>query len=238
MEIAKEVGVLAATVFNNIGFWVDNAKANGKNEHEGRHWTYNSVKAWAEQFPYASSSQIGRALSKLRDAGLVLTGNYNKNPYDQTLWYTLSDKGEVAFYGESETEKSISQNREMEKTKPSNDLISTDTDTNIDTDACEAPTVETVENYLTEMGATKEYASKFHDHYSSLGWRTAGGAAIKDWRAKAREWLAKDGIKPRREFPPTIACRKCGNQMVKTGMRKSGTDIPYYRCGCGEEALP
>lgn len=39
------------------------------------------------------------------------------------------------------------------------------------------------------------------------------------------------------KYPEAIPC-KCGGQMQRTAMHKSGTGIPYYRCEkCGEEAF-
>lgn len=92
-EVAELVGVNAAVIFKNIEFWVEKNSTTGRNEHDGRYWTYNSVKAYAEQFPYFSEGQIRKALEKLKEEGLILTGCYNDTPYDRTTWYTLTDRG-------------------------------------------------------------------------------------------------------------------------------------------------
>lgn len=97
VDIAVKYGVLEAVLLENIKFWVDKNRANEKNIFEGRPWTYNSIKAFTELFPYASDGQIRRALKKLEIEGLILTGNYNKLPYDRTMWYALSDFGESIF---------------------------------------------------------------------------------------------------------------------------------------------
>ncbi len=92
-EVAELVGVNAAVLFKNIEFWVEKNATNGQNEHDGRFWTYNSVKAFSEQFPYLTEKQIRSALKKLEDCGLVITGTYNEMAYDRTKWYTLTEKG-------------------------------------------------------------------------------------------------------------------------------------------------
>lgn len=92
-EVAKMVGVNAAVLFKNIEFWVEKNATNGQNEHDGRFWTYNSVKAFAEQFPYMTEKQIRSALKRLEDAGLVMTGVFNGKAYDRTKWYTLTQDG-------------------------------------------------------------------------------------------------------------------------------------------------
>lgn len=155
MEIAKKYGVHAAIILENIGYWVRRSEANEANFHDGYYWTYNSKKAIAELFPYLTERQMAFALQKLIDAGLVLTGNYNKSPHDRTLWYTLSNIG-----------KSILQNCEMETTKLSNGTykfvepipnINTNINTNVNTNnilcRAEAPTAppETQELKLNEQ---------------------------------------------------------------------------------------
>jgi len=109
-EVAKMVGVQAAVLFNNIFFWTEKNRANDENIHEGRAWTYNSKRAFSELFPYMTARQISYALAKLKDAGMVETGNYNKDPRDQTLWYAVTDLG-----------YSIAQNRPVHETKSSNE---------------------------------------------------------------------------------------------------------------------
>ena len=92
-DVAKECGLLAATIFYHIGFWCDYNEKNNQNFHDGKFWTYNSKKAFAEQFYYASERQVRTALQALRDAGMIEVGTYNRSPYDRTLWYSVTDKG-------------------------------------------------------------------------------------------------------------------------------------------------
>ena len=97
-EIAKEVGVNAAVILENIAHWVLKNKANEKNFYDGHYWTYNSNAAMAELFPYMNARQVRTALDSLRKNGMVLTGNYNKSSYDRTLWYTVSDDCAERFF--------------------------------------------------------------------------------------------------------------------------------------------
>lgn len=105
-DIAKMVGVNAAIVLNNIFFWTEKNRANEENIHNGRPWTYNSKKAFVKLFPYLTERQIDYAISKLKDSDMVMTGNFNKSPYDKTLWYAITDYG-----------YSILQNCSIAKTK-------------------------------------------------------------------------------------------------------------------------
>jgi len=92
VDIAAKYGMLEAVLLEYLNFWVTKNKANDVQYYDGYYWTYNSTKALAELFPYASRTTISRALRRLEDEGLVLSGNYNKSAYDRTIWYTLTEK--------------------------------------------------------------------------------------------------------------------------------------------------
>src|SRR5690606_1273153 len=87
IKVAKEVGVVAAVIYNNIRHWCRKNKANDKNFYEGKYWTYNSKRALTEIFDYLSYSQIKTGLMKLEENGFIGKGNFNDNPYDRTNWY-------------------------------------------------------------------------------------------------------------------------------------------------------
>lgn len=93
IDVAKEYGVHSAILLNNIAFWCLKNKANGTHEHDGHFWTYNSKKAFSELFPYMTARQIDYALKRLIDDGILITGNFNTNAYDRTLWYAVTKKG-------------------------------------------------------------------------------------------------------------------------------------------------
>jgi hypothetical protein len=125
VEIAKEYGVNAAILLQNLGYWIMRNKANETNYYDGKYWTYNSRKAWSELFPYMSERQIDTAFKKLIDNGLVITGNYNKLKYDRTLWYALTQKGECILHFDG-MEKVKAWNGEDQNVKPIPDVNSND----------------------------------------------------------------------------------------------------------------
>ena len=106
INVAKKLGIASAVILNNLYWWIDKNRANDKHFHDGYYWTYNSKKAFVEQFPYLTERQIEYALRKLIDGGYVITGNYNKASFDRTLWYAITKEGYC-----------ILQNCEMEETK-------------------------------------------------------------------------------------------------------------------------
>lgn len=94
VEIAKQYGLVEAVLLNHFEYWIELNRANEKNFFEGRYWTFNSMKAFVEIFPYLSEKKIRNALKNLQDSGLIMTGNFNKSAYDRTLWYAFTDLAE------------------------------------------------------------------------------------------------------------------------------------------------
>ena len=86
-EVAIDVGINAAILYQNIHYWCMHNEANRINEHDGLYWTYNSMKAFAELFPYLSEAQVRQALKVLEQKGYIKTGYFNKQAYDRTKWY-------------------------------------------------------------------------------------------------------------------------------------------------------
>ncbi len=92
VEHARLYGMAEAVLISNMEFWIAKNEANGKHEHDGRFWTYNSVQAFSKLFPYLTPKRIRTALENLEANGVLLTGNYNANPRDRTCWYALTDE--------------------------------------------------------------------------------------------------------------------------------------------------
>lgn len=93
VEIAEKYGVNAAIILYNFNFWIEKNKADEMNCYDGNYWTYASKKSLSASFPYLTERQIRTALDKLREDGILVAGNYNKNPYDKTNWYSITEKG-------------------------------------------------------------------------------------------------------------------------------------------------
>ena len=84
---AMDVGVNAAIIYKNIQYWCEKNRANEKNLYDGFYWTYNTVSAFEQMFPYLSYKQIRSSLQILEDKGYIRSGNFNKSAYDRTKWY-------------------------------------------------------------------------------------------------------------------------------------------------------
>ena len=93
VALAKEYGIEAAILIDEFNYQISRNKANERNFHDGRYWTYNTLKAYTELFPYLSKDQIKRIIQKLITNGVLVKSNYNENPYNQTSWYAFTDYG-------------------------------------------------------------------------------------------------------------------------------------------------
>ena len=91
--LASQYGIAEAVLFQNIYYWCVHNKQNGINYNDGSYWTFNSHKAFAEQFPYLSEPQVKRALTNLIKNGLIKKGNYNAMKQDRTCWYAITELG-------------------------------------------------------------------------------------------------------------------------------------------------
>ena len=150
-ENAIKYGLHEAIILNNLIFWVNENKANGRNYHEVseklypeltgeyRTWTFNSVKAFQLLFPYLSAKQIRSSLDNLCENGILIKGCYSINGYDRTNWYAFRDEA-FAFSdymqlpykakGNAKQGKSITDNKQTDSkhnnkttTKEKNEVV-------------------------------------------------------------------------------------------------------------------
>lgn len=90
IEIAEKYGIEKAVLLENFYFWIKKNKANKKNLHEGRCYTYNTAEAFAELFPYIKERRIAQLLREMENEdNLLLSGQFFN--YDRTKSYTLTD---------------------------------------------------------------------------------------------------------------------------------------------------
>lgn len=91
VNLACLVGIDEAILLRNIAYWCFKNKANERNFKNGRYWTYNTLKAYAEEFPFWSVQNIRTILNRLIHKGWLLKGSFNKDNLNHTCWYALSD---------------------------------------------------------------------------------------------------------------------------------------------------
>lgn len=129
VEVATKYGTNVSILLGNINYWIQKNKANGKHFHDGRYWTYNTVAAFHNLMPFMSANVINTALKRAEEEGLLVTGSYNKLPFDRTKWYALTEKGERLFQAPQNgaadspsVSSPISKKSEMGMAKIQNDI--------------------------------------------------------------------------------------------------------------------
>lgn len=92
-NMAKKYNIEIATLFEHFVFWYTTNKNNGSNFYDGEYWTYSSMEGFQKTFSYFTIRQIRYSLDKMKDLGLLKSGNYNTTAFDRTTWYTLGEVG-------------------------------------------------------------------------------------------------------------------------------------------------
>lgn len=95
--IAIDYSPIVSLWICHLAFWAERNLANNKNIHDGLVWSYDTLEALGDQFPYLTKSQRETMINKSVKEGLVTVGNYNKTPYDRTCWYALTPKAYFYF---------------------------------------------------------------------------------------------------------------------------------------------
>ena len=122
VEDASNYGVDCAVMIKNIDFWISKNQANNKHLYNGKFWTYNSNKAFLTLFPFWTENRVRYIIKKLSDLNVIEIGNFNKNSFDRTNWYTFSDE----YLKEKEVSKrngSMSKKPQMEAKKYTNGIV-------------------------------------------------------------------------------------------------------------------
>lgn len=55
------------------------------------------------------------------------------------------------------------------------------------------PTLEEIRDYIHEAGLQMD-PQRFFDYFTSNGWKVSGRAPMKDWKAAARNWAAREKV--------------------------------------------
>lgn len=156
--LAAKYGVNEAIMLNNFIFWIAKNEANKENFHDGRYWTYNSVHAYRELFPFWSEKQVRSIIASLVAQGVLMKGNYNAQPYDRTLWYAFTDEFKCILQnGIIDLPKRA--NGEAEKGEPIPDNKPDRKPNNASTDVDATPARFDFKKSLMDMGVTEQTAS-------------------------------------------------------------------------------
>ena len=92
-DIAKDVGVTAAVVYDYIIEGITHNMAHQECAHGGLYWVRESVAGMQMTLSFLSTRKIVDALSTLISAGYLEDGCFNEDLRDRTKWYTNGRKG-------------------------------------------------------------------------------------------------------------------------------------------------
>ena len=201
VAVAKEVGIVAAILFQNLGFWCLHNKVNGTHFYDGHYWTYNTINAYCALFPYMTEKTIRNGLQKLVDADLIITGNYNQDKRDRTTWYALTEKGDCFFLnGKLEFPKWANADSQKGEALPYITPTDINADKNSDknTYSVTSSQISDIVSYLNDKAGThyrpSSDATKRHIHA-----RLSEGYTLDDFYKvidnKCGEWLGTDMAK-------------------------------------------
>lgn len=90
IDIAGEIGINAAVIFNNFCHWLTHHNSNELNIKNGRSWICNSQKALQEIFPYLTEKQIRNAIDMLIEKKYLEKAKFGDK--NNTLWYSWGEK--------------------------------------------------------------------------------------------------------------------------------------------------
>ena len=110
VDIATKYGIAEAILLGYFYHWIKVHEKNETNFYDGKYWTFDTVRGLVEKMPYFTRSTVHRAIKKLEENKLILTGNFNKMSYDKTTWYTLTDDGMLLFGPCPKMRQGLSQN--------------------------------------------------------------------------------------------------------------------------------
>lgn len=92
VTIATKYSVDTALFLGHLAYWTLLNLSNKRNIHDGLCWSFNTLEAMGDIFPYWTKKQCERVINNAVKLGLVKRGNYNKTKYDRTSWYALTPK--------------------------------------------------------------------------------------------------------------------------------------------------
>lgn len=209
---AVEYGVNEAILIQNFYFWISHNRANARHFYDGRTWTYNSVRAFSDLFPYFTTKQVRGVLDRLIERSVLVSGNYNSDTRDRTLWYAFADEDRFLNFAPSHLPEKANASpsagplhlpaKANEIAPEGKSLIRTDINTDVKPSARGSrlpkdwtlPKAWGEEAMTLQPTWTSEHvrfeAEKFRDYWIGV----AGKAGIKlDWPATWRNWTRNAG---------------------------------------------
>lgn len=129
-SLAKAVGLEEAIVLQQLHYWIENPKADGRIE-DGHKWIFNTYEEWQkDNFPFWSIQQIQRFFLNLEKVGVVISAKLDAKKHDQKKFYRI-DYDALCTMDESilipsNISDSSDVNKELQRLPENKDILKTD----------------------------------------------------------------------------------------------------------------
>jgi hypothetical protein len=89
-SLAKAIGLDEAIVIQQLHYWLNNTKSEGRVDENGEKWVYNTYAEWQEDnFPFWSEDKIKRIFLKLEEQKVVISRQLDAKMRDMTKFYRI-----------------------------------------------------------------------------------------------------------------------------------------------------
>lgn len=93
--LIKLYGYDGALSLNYIAYWIVQNEKRSHNLRDGFIWVYFSIEELLESHPWTTYGRLRNALAKLKEAGVIVVGCYNKMKQDNTKWYRINEENSL-----------------------------------------------------------------------------------------------------------------------------------------------
>ncbi|MEF9676045.1 hypothetical protein QX227_08070 [Pectobacterium aroidearum] len=247
--LACAVGLNEAVVLQQIHYWMNSSQ----HTYEGRRWVYNSVANWQKQFPFWSESTVKRALLSLEKQGMVVSGNYNRDPRDHSKWYSINYKALDALEqqqkqvndasgqfdqieqvnmtqcNESSCSNASGQNALVHQVNMTRPLPEITTENTQEITTENKPIGTSAKAAMPSRSAKQEYSPEFETAWQAYPKRAGGNpknSAYKAWNARLKEGVTAETMLDgvKRYAAFVTATGKLGSEYVKQAATFFGPD--------------
>ncbi len=168
--LAKLLGIEQAIILQQVHYWVKTSN----HEIGGNFWIYNRYKDWVNQFPWLSERAIRHHVRLLEKAGLLITGDFNKDRRDHTKWYRIGYDALEELLVIPESSLTDASGHATNVAMPADDLCHMEA-TNLATSVPEITTETTPKDHSKKRYGEFENVRLTDDEHQKLAMRFGGG---------------------------------------------------------------
>lgn len=248
-SLACAIGLNEAVILQQVHYWMNSSR----HVYDGRRWVYNSVPNWQKQFPFWSESTVKRALLSLEKQGMVISANYNRDPRDQSKWYSINygaldvleqqqkrvndasgqfdpmEQTNMTRCNEPTCHDARGQDEPMRQVNMTRPLPETTTENTQEITAENKTLGAQADASTPTRSAKREYSPEFETAWQTYPKRAGGNpkpSAYKAWNARLHEGVTPETLLAgvKRYAAFVVATGKLGSEYVKQAATFFGPD--------------